>query len=134
MSKPISNSNDHVVLTTQMNIDKARIVDLLDCALEDGSTYWIGSINSFTSLMKVLSPDGYAVFTVDDDGDGDVCYSDDEHPDGKFILNLAAIHKGLSLLATQYPSSWSDFMNENEDAETGDIFLQLCLFGKLVFG
>jgi hypothetical protein len=25
-------------------------------------------------------------------------------------------------------------LNENDDADTGDVFLQLCLFGEVVYG
>jgi hypothetical protein len=34
----------------------------------------------------------------------------------------------------QYPRHFSNFISENYDAETGDVFLQCCLLGKVKFG
>jgi hypothetical protein len=52
----------------------------------------------------------------------------------KYRLDLEAIDRGLQLMADKYPRHFADFVGENEDASTGDVFLQLCLFGELVYG
>jgi hypothetical protein len=60
-----------------------------------------------------------------------------EDEDGdKFTLNKAAIIRGKELMATdpQYSSHYADVLRENDDADTGDVFLQLCLFGEVVYG
>ena len=48
------------------------------------------------------------------------------------VLDRDKIKAGLALLAET--RHWDDFMCENEDGTTGDVFLQLCLFGEVVFG
>lgn len=59
---------------------------------------------------------------------------DDDSPElNNRRLDLATIAKGLQLMAEAAPSHFADFMKESEDANTGDVFLQLCLFGKEVF-
>lgn len=32
------------------------------------------------------------------------------------------------------PSHWSDFLSENDDQITADVFLQYCIFGHVVYG
>jgi hypothetical protein len=40
----------------------------------------------------------------------------------------------LALMAEKEPRHFGDFMGENDDATTSDVFLQLCLFGEVVYG
>ena len=42
--------------------------------------------------------------------------------------------KGLDLMAGEHQRHWQDFINENDDADTADVFMQLCLFGEIVYG
>ena len=37
-------------------------------------------------------------------------------------------------LHDQYPHHYANAITEDHDAETGDVYLQLCLFGELIFG
>jgi len=37
-------------------------------------------------------------------------------------------------MASEAPRHFADFIAENDDAETADVFLQCCLFGRIVFG
>jgi hypothetical protein len=41
--------------------------------------------------------------------------------------------EGLRIMAAKYPLHFSDFINENADAVTGDVFLQCCTMGEIVF-
>ena len=34
----------------------------------------------------------------------------------------------------EYPSHYADLVEENDDAETGDIWLQLAVFGEVIYG
>ena len=38
------------------------------------------------------------------------------------------------LLFVETPRHLADFMSESDDASTGDVFLQLCIFGSVVYG
>jgi len=49
-------------------------------------------------------------------------------------LDLDACKRGLQVMAEEYPRHFADFMSENEDAETADVWLQCCLFGEVVYG
>jgi hypothetical protein len=71
--------------------------------------------------------DGAEILLTDATGEGD-------GPDEPWVLNRGRLITGLHLLAEKYPKHFNDFVTENEDADTGDIYLQLCLFGEVVFG
>ena len=49
-------------------------------------------------------------------------------------LDLDAMRHGLHLMSVKYPNHFADVMDENDDADTGDVFLQLSLYGEIVFG
>jgi len=95
-------------VTVKHQISHQRVSDLLCSAFESGSNYWIS--------------DAYAL-------------GEDEIPK-KRKLSYATIKRGLRLLSTTpaYAQHWADFLSENDDATTGDVFLQLCLYGEVVYG
>ena len=53
---------------------------------------------------------------------------------GWFNIDPTTIAEGLKVMAQKYPKAWADFMAENDDAETGDIFLQCICFGEVIYG
>jgi len=118
-----------------MNVSVAvtdqRIKDMLCCAMEGGSNYWY-KIKEYQYADGVDKPefphidlpfiDGCGILITDIDGG---------EPE---LLNKPAMEKGLKIMSEMYPEHMADFMEENEDAETGDVFLQCCLFGEIIFG
>lgn len=60
---------------------------------------------------------------------------EDGVPGGPFFrLDRCAIQHGLTVMREKAPRHFADFINENDDAVTGDVFLQCCLFGEVVYG
>jgi hypothetical protein len=51
----------------------------------------------------------------------------------KHVLNQKKVERGLELFVRTAPSHYRDWQAENDDAFTGDVFLQLCLFGDIVY-
>lgn len=49
-------------------------------------------------------------------------------------LDLAALLRGAQKMAEEYPKHFRDWVEENDDAITGDVFLQCCIFGEAVYG
>lgn len=119
-----------------------QIGDLLCSALEGGSNYWymITQAHRPAAWPKgeshfmheyPLTEDGYLLIT-DEVGGTD---EQREIPDNKpFKLDLAAIKRGLEIMGTDFVQHFADAMTDNGDAETGDVFLQCCVFGKLIYG
>jgi hypothetical protein len=136
MRKP----NGGNMLTVQTQISDERLKNLLCSALEGGSNYWY-------NILKYVIADNADQSTIEFkhidlpfiEGCG-VMISDieaEEDEEGAFepvLLNREAMQKGLQIMADKYNWHFQNFMTENDDAETGDVFLQCSLFGEIVFG
>jgi len=123
-----------------MSITNRRAADLLCSAFEGGSNYWYmieetiqtdcpatpwGDEYTPTYISAPFSTGGSVIISDIEDEDGDT-----------FTLDKEAIRRGKWLLGTnpEYSAFYADVLSENEDGETGDVFLQLCLFGEIVYG
>lgn len=131
-------------VTVQLRQPISRLVDMLCSAFEGGSNYWYmieecHEPSRFDrrcfqdEIMKHLdypsNPNGYLILTAQCDGE-----PYEHNGQSKFRLDLPAMKRGLQVMAEKYPHHYRDFAAENDDAETGDVYLQCCLFGEAVFG
>lgn len=118
-------------------ITNYRAADLLCSAFEGGSNYWYmiernegeagkpwGDEYTPSYIGHAFSKDGGVVITDQED---------EESPE--YVLNYDAVKRGKELMETEnYRHHLADVLKENDDANTGDVFLQLCLFGEVVYG
>lgn len=135
----------------KVTINDKKIYNLLCCAFEGGSNYWymIDAVQyppGFTSEdyreggKAQPDPKSYwawaQIVPMQKGGKLTICTKEDDEVDGKkkWALNRAAIERGLKIMAEKYPTHFGDVIGETEDGNTGDVFLQCCLFGELVFG
>jgi hypothetical protein len=49
-------------------------------------------------------------------------------------LDLSSIKRGLEVMSMKYPRHFADMVAETGDATTGDVFIQCCLLGEIVYG
>lgn len=138
-----------IIITITQSIKLIDIADLLCGALEGGSNYWY-EIEDKTEPTKwiidqpiifstkeeaeknnkhylhfyPLNPGGSLVFTTLDD---------EKRKKKEHILNLQNIQIGLQQMAVLYPKHFADFQSNNYDGITSDVFLQMCLFGKIIY-
>jgi predicted RNA-binding protein with TRAM domain len=105
-----------------LEVPKKRIVDMFITACEGGSNYWASNL-----VPKGKTGDGYEAmlegFTVKDTETGK-----------KVNVTKTDIKNAIGLMAKNYSRHFSDLINENDDAETGDVFLQLCCFQDVIYG
>lgn len=146
-------------MEVKMEIPDERIQDLLCNALEGGSNYWyrIEKYNypkkcphcNLVSLNYTRCPKCNTLLvqtTKEDLGiefehielpfkGGFITFSDleDEEAEHK-NLTIEAIQRGVKIMAEKYPRHFGDWIKENDDAITGDVFLQCCLFGEVIYG
>ncbi len=80
------------------------------------------------ALVITAAPDGAS--PMDDEEPRDV-REDDMLP---AILNREALLRGAAIMAEKHPRHFGNMMGDNGDAETGDVLLQLALYGELIFG
>lgn len=135
-----------ISIEVTQKVDLQRIEDLLCGAFEGGSNYWYNiegyvQPNELTfkgdclDLLKKgedpMKTFRYLTYPLNEGG---AVLISAEGEDEKHILNLVSIKKGLQTMAKKYPRHFNDFMQENDDACTSDVFLQCCLFGEVIFG
>jgi hypothetical protein len=133
-------------ITFQHAIPEQRVKDLMCCAWEGGSNYWC----SFKATR--LTPEADALRSDiqqarREAGEDPTFYrweipflpgaaleleADDDEM--LYTLTREKLIAGLTVMATKYPQHFADVLSENDDAGTGDVFLQCCLFGEIVFG
>lgn len=125
------------------SISLVRIGDLIVGAFEGGSNYWMRvskrekpeTMTFFYDAASIGGESGKVYWHVDYPlNGGSVTISDAEGdmPDG--VLNSSTIQMGLEIMAEKYPWHMQDFLQENDDATTADVFLQCCIYGEIVFG
>ena len=101
-----------------------NIAGLLDSASR-GSSYWAENELGYESETdKVLKNGEYSIIR-------DI---EEESSNNEYQLNLKMVKKGLTVMAKKYPKHFADFINEDYDQTTGDVFLQCCLFGDVIYG
>lgn len=139
-----------IPVTQQVGMD--AIQNLLCSAFEGGSNYWYfikgqhapsrydhltypgenpAKPNIYKHIDYPTNPDGFLLITANGD-------EKDEEIKGQreWKLDLDAIAKGLQVMATKYPKHFADAIADDgsADATTGDVFLQCCCFGEIIFG
>lgn len=113
------------------------VVGLLCSAFEGGSSYWARVQRDYDPSGEELDSHTfgywakYPIYTI-------------THPEWKIKvccdhrqraeLKLADLIEGLRIMRRDHPRHWCDFMVGNQDAITGDVFLQSAAFGELVYG
>lgn len=111
-------------ITTKVPVK--RVSDMLVSALEGGSNYWYMiqekiEPQNFDNLKDEISPDKPFAYTLP------------FNPGGALLID-DSMAKGLQTMAEKYPRHYANFISENDDAETGDVFLQCCILGEVVYG
>ena len=107
-------------------IPAGRIADMIVNAAEGGSNYWCEITGRETLDYSNLVMEGNSTLTVTD-------HETEEGVIG-FILDAAKCAKGVQIMAEKYPQHFHNLVNENDDAETADVFLQCAIFGELIYG
>lgn len=120
-------------IAVPQNITVQRIKDLLCCAIEGGSNYWCETMDRKGGITQKQAEYRQDVPFVEG-GWLEVVPYEDDGKGKKFRLDLDTIKKGLTIFAEKYPRHFGDFVQENDDAETGDVFLQCCCFGEAIYG
>lgn len=116
----------------EIEIKEQDLRDLLCNAIEGGSNYWCSSMDRQGGISTTLAPYRQDVPFVPG-GWLEVCDGEDQSR-SPIRLDREAIIKGLNIFATKYPRHFGNFINDNADAETGDVFLQCCCFGEAIYG
>jgi hypothetical protein len=132
--------SDTMTFTTQVEVPMRRVADLLCCAFEGGIGYWAcitgyvkpedsgGRRRRFMGdapkyIDYPLSPCGAAL--IED-------VEDEDHK--QYRLDILAVERGFKVMQQKCPKHFANWLVENDDAITGDVFVQCCIFGDVIYG
>jgi hypothetical protein len=119
--------NKGFIVETTIEIPEQRVSDLLVSAFEGGSGYWARLRGYDADMADDIVAGKRSLGITEDCGEGE--------PPVEHVLDRKAVARGLKLFAELEPRRhFQGFLSEGDDAETGDVFLQMCLLGKIVYG
>lgn len=102
-------------------ITNEKMENFLDSAGR-GSSYWAESALEYSVPVAELVRGG--TMKIKDH---------ETYPHESHVLTVEKLEKGLRTMAQKDPVSFSDFLSDNYDNTTGDVFLQYCLFGDVIY-
>lgn len=127
-------------------VSRERILDMLVGALEGGSNYWYWLPNSEADKARELhgvidgTPLADKLLNYVWETDNKIIITDIEEDDPEDVSNslgefsFANILRGTQLMQKDYPEHFADMVNESDDGTTSDVWFQLVVLGKLVYG
>jgi len=138
------------ILKLSLDIPQEEIRGLLCCALEGGSNYWYKNLDwesddeSITAHDLVIESDGGIEWSwpyvapfkkgcrltlqVKED------FDDPKDMVKRYVIDENRIAYGMNVFTKRYKQHFADFLAENADAITGDVFLQCVCFGEVIYG
>ena len=127
-------TTEDIQVMVPVTITGQMVSDMLISAFEGGSNYWIDNIRlydregkrvvGFSSCGNLVLTLSSATVTERESGD--------HHP--LMMPPAIIVEKGLKVMADKYRRHFANFISEDGDAETADVFLQCCLFGEVRYG
>jgi len=125
-------------------VENKRFEDILTSAFEGGCNYWL-SLNSTDIAKEAESLDGELNIEKQLLKGGNLNCYDNLNPDEKLgVLSLVRIRAALQAMARgkdlkdkenyQLKKHFDNFVEENDDAETADVIIQIAVMGEIVFG
>lgn len=149
-------ASEPVVVATiavPVNITAGKVFNLLTSYFEGGiGEGFRGFVKPSPATIDAIknSPEYKAICEELGDESEPVCYvaplipghsigwkMDDPEDCDKIVtktITLKEIQKGLELMAEKHPRHFGDFIAENDDAITADVFCQLVAYGDVIFG
>jgi len=144
-------------INTPVELSLERVRGLLCSAFEGGSNYWIDHLEvvlpeglnheDFQEGGKFADPDDYwpsnQIIPFHEGCGLKVILSDEDDTDDLTVreINIETMKDGLERMsrwglngAEGNNKHWQDFLNENDDAITADVFLQFVVLGDVIFG
>lgn len=114
----------------EFKITKQMIQDLLVCAFEGGSNYWYSQLEPLAETSKKEHPSDSFYDNLVTNG-----FNLYDNEGGKHHkVTPGAFKIAMQIMRDKYPSHLADVQKENMDAATGDVFLQLAIFGDIIYG
>jgi hypothetical protein len=139
-----------IKVKVELEVTVKRIMDLLNGALDGAcgySFYWIESIDTHEMSVEEqekgnpearewskIGKTQYYFPWIENPFHGHAVKIKDNDKGKVWILDEKAIENGVAKFAEVCPKHFADWLSEDDDAITSDCFLQVCLFGDVIYG
>jgi len=111
-----------------------QVADLMVGAIEGGSTSWCSEYNIIKTPAEVV-PNGVVVYSHPEFWAGDFIIDFTDGEDNKtYRITPGKLQTGMELMANKEPKHFQDWIDENYDADTSDVFLQILCFEDVIYG
>ena len=121
----------NLTVNVALLVPHERLNDLLVTAFEGGITYWCSGIERAADTIESKALPYHSDALLAGARLSLTVFDDEE---ASYPLDLHDCAAGLVTMSTKYPKHFADFLAENEDATTADVFIQCCIFGELIYG
>lgn len=128
-------------VTIPFTLSPRRVADMLIGAFEGGSSSWVqGAYASNWSCPEGHRTPWYddETFVASPEFAFEIEYDDPEGEEGAFtatkVITQVEIVAGLEKMAKESTGAFSNILNETDDAEDADVFLQYVVLGEIVYG
>jgi len=92
------------------------------CESEESLREWLKVSKVYTAVM---CGGHWDVILLNDNEDG---------PGETIRVSKEDLIEGLKIMATKFPKHFQNFVNENDDVETSDVYFQCCVLKDVVYG
>lgn len=143
LTAPVKVQGGGITITAQVELPFERVINCIVGGLEGGYSDWL---HSFTPEDRDVGKDAAEKGTIwyaresfwNQGGWATAIYDLATRPEGngagKMVVNLESLYRGMNLMATKAPKHFADLVNENDDAITHDVFMQMVILGEIVYG
>lgn len=126
-------------MRANVEVSEDEIENLIVSALEGGSNYWYQIVRQREPRKFLFRSDAKKIFSHIDypmNPGGSLTIRSTEEPErAARTLSLTTIKRGVKALAAskEYRHHFTDILKEDTDQTTGDVFLQFCLYGEVLY-
>lgn len=135
------------IIETKSELTDQQIAGVLVSAFEGGIGYWAVIKEIVLPKSAIPDPENLGWVLVGSEGhpsyiaapllDGGYVQIVDMEDDNEksWVVNRQAISRGLHLMANgEFRNQFNNIINEDYDAGTGDVLIQLAVFGEVKYG
>jgi len=112
-------------------------LSLLCSAIEGGSNYWYYLPDNTTDIVEQYMKNGTYVDgmmrALMDERTLDI-YDIEDEISCLGSISLQSIREGEKIMRADYPAYFAEVLTDQADANTGDVWFQLSIFKKLIYG
>lgn len=126
-----------------VGVNPETVLQLLTSALTDGAAdYWLTgvSLHKPATSLQTFTENGTVAWPACawNPVNGGSIIVTAPHPkteaDTDYLVDGKVVQNGLAVMASKYPHHFVDVLKQDTDDTTGDVFIQCCIYGDIIYG